>query len=218
MHHKVGRSNADIQLFCNLLPVTLPFWRISSIARSPFCAVVAVVGRPERSASLTLVRPFLNISIHSYTTLWERALSPYRHTCTDECIHLVHLLSTKTYQRSLLLPGATVKFRCHVYRFVATLTLTARTTGLPCWLFTWNPTIAPHPTPPALSIFFENIKVRKHTEDPSDILLLWPNLFPKFQFQIRIAYRIWNSNNNRWSGTWFKSVFTSLRITFYGGI
>jgi hypothetical protein len=34
---------------------------------------------------------------------------------------------------------------CHVHRFAATLTLTARSTGLPCRLVTWHPTIPPLP-------------------------------------------------------------------------
>jgi len=45
--------------------VILLFSRISSRVLSSFLVVVAVVGRPERSASVTLVRPFSNISIHS---------------------------------------------------------------------------------------------------------------------------------------------------------
>jgi hypothetical protein len=52
----------------------------------------------------------------------------------------------RMYHRSLLLLGAILKFRCHVHRFIATLTLTARSLGLPCQLVTWHPTI-PLPTP-----------------------------------------------------------------------
>jgi 4-alpha-glucanotransferase len=44
--------------------------------------------------------------------------------------------SQKTYHRSLLLLGAIFKFCCHVHCFIATLTLTARSTGLPCQLIT----------------------------------------------------------------------------------
>jgi hypothetical protein len=62
----------------------------------------------------------------------------------------------------LLLLGAILKFCCHVHRFIATPVI-ARSTGLPCQLVTWHPTIPPTPTPSTLSIFFENIKVRKHS-------------------------------------------------------
>jgi hypothetical protein len=95
-------------------------------------------GWPEPSASVTLVRPFLNISIHLYTTLRER-----ESIVTILNTHALMNLFTwctfcpqKIYHRSLLLFGAILKFRCHVHRFVATLTLTTRSTGLPCRLVT----------------------------------------------------------------------------------
>jgi hypothetical protein len=66
-------------------------------------------GCRERSASVTIVRPFSNISIHSYTILRERTLSPYwahmqRWICapgtpthkkrvTDHCSSLVQFIS-----------------------------------------------------------------------------------------------------------------------------
>ena len=51
--------------------------RIVALASSSFSSVVDVDGRHERSASITLVRPFLNISIHSYTLHSGNALSQY---------------------------------------------------------------------------------------------------------------------------------------------
>jgi hypothetical protein len=48
-----------------------------ALASSCFSPVVDVDGRPKRSASITLVLPFLNISIHSYILWRGKALSPY---------------------------------------------------------------------------------------------------------------------------------------------
>jgi hypothetical protein len=88
-------------------------------------------------------------------------------------IHVLMNLSTwytfcpqETYHRSLLLLDAILKFHCHVHHFIATLALTARSSGLPWWLVTWHPTIPPTPTNQALSIFFKNMKVWKLFEDP----------------------------------------------------
>jgi len=67
-----GRLNVVL-----VLPVILMFSRIISRVLSSFRVVVAAAGRPERSVSVTLVRPFSNISIHSWTILRERTLSPY---------------------------------------------------------------------------------------------------------------------------------------------
>jgi hypothetical protein len=60
----------------------------------------------------------------------------------------------------LLLLGAILKFCCHVHQFVATLTLTTL------------PTSHITPTPPALSIFFKNIKVWELFQDPLYMLLI----------------------------------------------
>jgi hypothetical protein len=68
----------------------------------------------------------------------------------------------------LLLLGEIIRFPCHIHLLRASLTLTARSAGLPCRLITWHPTIPP-PTPPALSIFFGHIKGRNLSEDSSYI-------------------------------------------------
>jgi hypothetical protein len=88
-------------------------------------------------------------SIH--TQLYETQHCPHtEHTRADEFVHLVHLLPMNRNKRitdrcsSLL---QTLKFGCDVHHFVATRTLTARSTGLPCRLLTWHPTIPPHPHP-----------------------------------------------------------------------
>jgi len=60
--------------------VTLLSARIMALASSSLSSVVYVDGRPERSASITLVRPFSNISIHPYTLLRGNAFFPY-------CVH-----------------------------------------------------------------------------------------------------------------------------------
>jgi hypothetical protein len=77
----------------------------------------------------------------------------------------------KMYYRSLLLLGAILKFCCHVHCFVVTLTLTARSTSLPCPLVTWHPTIPPPPPPPPLPLFIffflKKYRSAENFEDPS---------------------------------------------------
>ena len=64
---------------CNAISsiVTLLSVRIMALASSSYSSVVDVDDRPERSASITLVRPFSNISVHSCTLLRGNALFPY---------------------------------------------------------------------------------------------------------------------------------------------
>ena len=64
---------------CNAISsiVTVLSVRIMVLASSSYSSLVDVDGRPERSASITRVRPFLNISIHSYTLRRGNALSLY---------------------------------------------------------------------------------------------------------------------------------------------
>jgi hypothetical protein len=61
------------------------------------------------------------------------------HSSTRESTHALMNLSTwynfcpqKTYHRSLFLLGTILRFHCLDHHFVAVLTLTARSTGLPC--------------------------------------------------------------------------------------
>jgi hypothetical protein len=124
-----------------------------------------MVGQLERSASVTVIWPFINISIHLYITLQETTLSPYwAHVRWWICLPGTLSAPKKAYHRSLLLLGAILKFHCQVHHFVATLTLTARSTGLPCGLVTWHLTIPP-PQPLLLYPFFQNIKMWKLFED-----------------------------------------------------
>jgi hypothetical protein len=58
------------------LTITVLFGRNNFLAHSSFCVAVVVAGQPELSASVTLIWPFLNASIHSYITIKEIALSP----------------------------------------------------------------------------------------------------------------------------------------------
>jgi hypothetical protein len=78
----------------------------------------------------TAIFKHLNPLIHNSTR--ESVVPHTEYTRADEIVHLVHPLPTKMYHRLLLLFGAILKFRCRVHRFVATLTLNARSAGLPC--------------------------------------------------------------------------------------
>jgi hypothetical protein len=106
--------------------ITLLLWRISYLAHSSFYVVVAVVGQPKHSASVKFIWPFLNISIHSYTNLQERVLSPY-------WAHMLWWICSpgtpyahKNVSQSFLFHGAILKFRCHVHCLIETLSLTTR--------------------------------------------------------------------------------------------
>ena len=88
--------------------------RIMTWTRSMFSSVVDVALRPNRSSSVTLVRPFLNMVIRSYTLRCSIALSPYCAEICDGFLPLVHLQLTKIvslhaallwckWQRSILL-------------------------------------------------------------------------------------------------------------------
>jgi hypothetical protein len=75
MHHRIGRPNADIQLYCNF------FGRHSSVLKdqSPSSSFILYgCGWTTRALCITHTRTaILNISIHSYTTLQEKELSPH---------------------------------------------------------------------------------------------------------------------------------------------
>jgi hypothetical protein len=79
-HALKNRPNLDwwlVVMWFLLLLVTLLPARIMALASSCFLPVVDVDDRPKRSASITLVWPFLNISIHSYILQCGKALRPY---------------------------------------------------------------------------------------------------------------------------------------------
>jgi hypothetical protein len=89
----------------------------------------------------SLIWPFLHISIHSYTTPWERTLFPcWTHMCWWICSLGASSAHTKTYHRLLLFLGTMLKFWYHVWRVTALLAVNARSTGLICYLVTWHPT------------------------------------------------------------------------------
>jgi hypothetical protein len=168
IHHRTGRPNADIQLFCNFVD------HHSSALKNQFPSsffVLCDCGCGWTTWALCISHTRMTIS---------KYFSPLIHSSSRESI--VPILSTMCWSicppgtpscRLLLLLGAVLKFLCHVHCFVATLTLTTRSTGLPCSLVTWHLTISSTPTPPALPNFFENIKVWKLLEDPSYICVYW---------------------------------------------
>ena len=110
---------------CNTISsiVTLLSVRIMTLASSSFSSVVDVDGRPERSASITLVRPFLNISVHSYTLHRGNALSPYWVHKRAWISAPVTPSAHRNLDTSLLFFGGTWRTRWHVCRSIATHTL-----------------------------------------------------------------------------------------------
>jgi hypothetical protein len=73
--------------------------RMMALACSCLWSLADVDGHPERSTAVTLVRPFLNISIHSYTLHWGNTLSPY---WANKC--LSHLPPIQNEPQSFVLP------------------------------------------------------------------------------------------------------------------
>jgi hypothetical protein len=128
---------------------------------------VAVIGQPKCPASVTLIWLFLNISIHSCTTLQEEALSPYwAHMRWWICLpgtpsaHKIisQIVAPPRCNSLVLLPWSPLGSNSHTNCKDNRLALTTSH---------MKPYNTPNPTPPALSIFFENIKVWKLFEDPS---------------------------------------------------
>jgi hypothetical protein len=68
MHNRIGRPNADILLFCNVVDCHSSVFKITSLALSSFCAVVAVhvrvcVSVPTLGPSTQQIRMLQFISI-----------------------------------------------------------------------------------------------------------------------------------------------------------
>jgi hypothetical protein len=98
--------------------VTLLLWGIRSLALPSFCAVVAVVGQPECSVSVTLVWPFLTFQ-STHTQLSEIEHCPHTvHTFTEEFVHLAHLLPTKNVLQIVAPPccSSQVSLPCSLLR------------------------------------------------------------------------------------------------------
>jgi hypothetical protein len=100
VNHRIGRPNADIQLFCSFVDCHFSVLKDQSHSSSFYAAVV---GQPKGSASVTLVQPFLNISVHSYTTLW--ALFPYwAHVQMTLCPPERQIVTPPPWYSQVLLP------------------------------------------------------------------------------------------------------------------
>ena len=164
MNQGIGRTNTHIQPSCN------PFNCYSSVfmnqfqVLSSFLVVVAVAGRPELSVSVTLVRPFSNISVHSDDSTRENFI-PILSTHAEMNLCSRHTFCPqKAYDQTLFLFGAICKFRSHLRHSVTTLILHCKVSRLA--RLTSHMT-RPITTTPALTVFCENIKVRKLFENPS---------------------------------------------------
>ena len=125
MNQRTGRTNT-FSLPATSSAVILLFSRISSRVLSSFLEVVAVAGRPERFASVTLVAIFEHFNplidnstrenfIPILSTHAEMNLCS-RHTCCPQ----------KAYDRTLFLFGAIYKFCSHFHHSVTTLILNCK--------------------------------------------------------------------------------------------